>query len=78
MPNRVPLGMPSFFSVQTLASIGYGAMYPQTIYANVVVTIEALVGLLGFCHRYGSGLCPIFAIDGSSALQSVCGRFPLQ
>ena len=48
MPNRVPLGMPSFFSVQTLASIGYGAMYPQTIYANVVVTIEALVGLLGF------------------------------
>jgi len=37
-----------FFSVQTLASIGYGAMYPQTIYANVVVTIEALVGLLGF------------------------------
>ncbi|MGH2413448.1 MAG: ion channel, partial [Microcystaceae cyanobacterium] len=29
-----------FFSVQTLATIGYGAMYPQTTYANVVVTIE--------------------------------------
>ncbi len=36
-----------FFSVQTLASIGYGAMYPQTLYTNGVVTVEALVGLLG-------------------------------
>jgi inward rectifier potassium channel len=36
-----------FFSVQTLASIGYGAMYPQTLYANAVVTVEALLGLLG-------------------------------
>ncbi|MBD1923436.1 ATP-sensitive inward rectifier potassium channel 10 [Microcoleus sp. FACHB-831] len=36
-----------FFSVQTLATIGYGAMYPRTFYANIVVTIEALGGLLG-------------------------------
>lgn len=35
-----------FFSVQTMASIGYGAMYPRTFYANGVVTIEALMGLL--------------------------------
>ncbi|MEL6222397.1 MAG: ion channel [Cyanobacteria bacterium J06627_8] len=35
-----------FFSVQTMASIGYGAMYPQTVYANIVVTIEALSGLM--------------------------------
>ena len=35
-----------FFSVQTMASIGYGAMYPRTYYANVVVTIEALAGLM--------------------------------
>jgi inward rectifier potassium channel len=35
-----------FFSVQTMASIGYGAMYPQTIYANLVVTVEALSGLM--------------------------------
>ncbi len=34
------------FSVQTLASIGYGAMYPQTAYANLLVIAEALVGLL--------------------------------
>lgn len=36
-----------FFSVQTLATIGYGAMYPKTVYANVIVTIEAMVGIVG-------------------------------
>ncbi len=36
-----------FFSVQTLATIGYGALTPKTTYANVVVTIEAMVGLIG-------------------------------
>jgi len=35
-----------FFSVQTMASIGYGAMYPQTDYANWLVVIESFVGLL--------------------------------
>lgn len=33
-----------FFSVQTLASIGYGSMYPKTTYANMIVTIEAMAG----------------------------------
>lgn len=37
-----------FFSVQTLATIGYGAIVPATLAANVVVTVEALAGLLGF------------------------------
>ena len=36
-----------FFSVQTLATIGYGAMYPQTLYSHLLVTLEAMVGLLG-------------------------------
>lgn len=35
------------FSVQTMATIGYGAMYPQSLYAHVLVTIEVLMGLLG-------------------------------
>jgi inward rectifier potassium channel len=43
-----------FFSVQTMASIGYGAMYPQTEYANVLVAIESLVGLMGLA--IGTGL----------------------
>ncbi|MGC1307937.1 MAG: ion channel [Phormidesmis sp.] len=34
-----------FFSVQTMASIGYGAMYPDSLYAHWLVVIESLVGL---------------------------------
>ena len=35
-----------FFSVQTLGTIGYGGMVPATRWANVVVSVEAFVGLL--------------------------------
>jgi inward rectifier potassium channel len=42
-----------FFSVQTLASIGYGAMYPKTVYANAIVTIEAMIGLIGIAVLTG-------------------------
>lgn len=35
-----------FFSIQTLSTVGYGAMYPQTLYAQILVTIEVMVGLL--------------------------------
>lgn len=37
-----------FFSVQTLATIGYGRLVPATRAANILVAVEALVGLLGF------------------------------
>lgn len=37
-----------FFSVQTLATIGYGRLVPNSRAANLLVAIEALVGLLGF------------------------------
>jgi inward rectifier potassium channel len=38
---------PAFsFSVQTFATIGYGAIAPQTTYANVLVTLEALAGII--------------------------------
>ena len=42
-----------FFSVQTLTSIGYGAMYPTTVYADIVVTLEALVGIVGIALMTG-------------------------
>jgi inward rectifier potassium channel len=35
-----------FFSVQTLATIGYGNMYPNSLYGHILVTAEAMVGLL--------------------------------
>jgi inward rectifier potassium channel len=34
-----------FFSVETLSTIGYGGMTPTSLYANVVMTAEAFVGL---------------------------------
>ncbi|NMG10334.1 ion channel [Brasilonema sp. UFV-L1] len=42
-----------FFSVQTMASIGYGAMYPKTFYTNILVTIESLLGLMGLAMATG-------------------------
>jgi inward rectifier potassium channel len=36
-----------FFSVQTMATIGFGRMVPSSVVANVLVTIEALIGLIG-------------------------------
>ena len=36
-----------YFSVQTLATIGYGAMSPATRFGHLIVVFEALVGTLG-------------------------------
>lgn len=35
-----------FFSVQTMGTIGYGAMYPQTTAANLLVVAESVVGIV--------------------------------
>jgi inward rectifier potassium channel len=35
-----------FFSVETLSTIGYGQMSPATLYGNIVMTAEALAGLM--------------------------------
>ena len=36
-----------FFSVQTLATIGYGKMAPVSTAANIIVAFEALTGMVG-------------------------------
>ncbi len=48
------IGQAFFFSVETLATIGYGNIVPATLAANILVTVESLVGLLGF--SIGAGL----------------------
>lgn len=35
-----------FFSVETLATVGYGDMHPQTMYAHVVASIEIFTGMM--------------------------------
>jgi inward rectifier potassium channel len=42
-----------FFSVQTMATIGYGKLVPVTATANILVTVESLIGLLGFAMVTG-------------------------
>jgi len=42
-----------FFSVQTLATIGYGSVAPKSLAANFLVTVEALLGLMGFALATG-------------------------
>lgn len=37
-----------FFSVQTIATLGFGHIHPVGWAANTLVTLEALVGMLGF------------------------------
>ena len=42
-----------FFSVQTLATVGYGHWYPQTLYGHIVTTIEIIVGMFGLAVMTG-------------------------
>jgi inward rectifier potassium channel len=35
-----------FFSVETLATVGYGDMHPQTFYGHLVAMIEIFIGLM--------------------------------
>jgi inward rectifier potassium channel len=42
-----------FFSVQTMATIGYGKLVPVTLFSNILVSIEALTGLLALALMTG-------------------------
>src|SRR5438128_6351696 len=42
-----------FFSVQTLATVGYGHWYPQTLYGHVVTTLEIIAGMFGLAVMTG-------------------------
>jgi inward rectifier potassium channel len=48
--NGMPPGSWSdafFFSVETLATVGYGHMYPDSTYGHVIATIEIIIGMFG-------------------------------
>jgi inward rectifier potassium channel len=36
-----------FFSVETLATVGYGHMYPETFYGHSIAMLEIIVGMFG-------------------------------
>ena len=43
-----------FFSAQTLTTVGYGLMAPRAIGSNVIASVEAVLGVMGFA--FGAGL----------------------
>lgn len=51
--EQATFGRAFAFSVQTMATIGYGAISPQTPYGDLIVTIEAAFGLLGVALATG-------------------------
>src|SRR4029078_8244435 len=42
-----------FFSVQTLATVGYGHMYPQTLYGHIISTVEIMTGIFLVAAMHG-------------------------
>lgn len=53
--NQFPQGFAGafFFSVETLATVGYGDMHPQTVYAHLVTTLEIILGMGGIATVTG-------------------------
>lgn len=53
--NQFPQGFAGafFFSVETLATVGYGDMHPQTVYAHLVATLEIILGMGGIATVTG-------------------------
>jgi inward rectifier potassium channel len=42
-----------FFSAQTLTTVGYGAMAPRALGANIIAAFESMLGVLGFALATG-------------------------
>ena len=53
-----------FFSIETLATVGYGEMYPATLYGHIIAAIEIAGGTRLHGHRDWPDLCPLFAATG--------------
>jgi inward rectifier potassium channel len=62
-----------FFSVQTFTTVGYGHLAPSGVIPNIVVTLEAFVGLLGFALATGL----LFARFAKPTAQIGFSRFAL-
>jgi len=43
-----------FFSLETLATVGYGDMHPQTVYGHIVASLEIFVGMMSMALMTGA------------------------
>lgn len=71
--NETPRGVVGafFFSVETLATVGYGDMHPQSLYAHLVATAEIILGIGNIAIVTGL----IFARFSRSRAKIVFGKF---
>lgn len=73
--NQYPKGFAGafFFSVETLATVGYGDMHPQTFYAHIVATVEIFTGMA--CIAVVTGL--IFARFSRPRAKIIFSAYPV-
>ncbi len=71
--NQFPQGFAGafFFSVETLATVGYGDMHPQTLYGHLVATLEIFVGMSSIALATGL----IFARFSRPRAQIIFARY---
>jgi inward rectifier potassium channel len=62
-----------FFSVETLATVGFGDMHPQTTYAHLVATVEIFTGMSFLAVMTGL----IFARFSRPRARLVFARYPV-
>ena len=73
--NQYPLGFSGafFFSVETLCTVGFGDMHPQTVYAHVVATAEIFSGMVSIAVVTGL----IFARFSRPRARIIFARHPI-
>lgn len=73
--NQYPKGLAGafFFSVETLATVGYGDMHPQSVYTHLVATSEIILGMGDIAVFTGL----IFARFSRPRAKMVFGKHPI-
>jgi inward rectifier potassium channel len=62
-----------FFSVETVATVGYGDMHPQTDYGHIVATVENFVGMLALATMTGR----VFARISRPRARLIFSQYPV-
>jgi inward rectifier potassium channel len=73
--NLSPPGFPGafFFSVETLATVGYGDMHPQSLFGHLVATVEIFFGSISLALVTGM----MFARFSRPRARIIASKFPV-
>ena len=62
-----------FFSVETISTVGYGDLHPQTDYGHIVATVESFTGMLALATMTGL----VFARISRPRARLIFSRYPV-